>query len=103
MEQEGAEAKATTEAHQWTVATLAQGVTGFCLGFQCLTESSHPQTLRRTDSLPGLGVLDRQAQTGLEAYVPQELLQTVRQALLIERLTGTDPRLLLIPYQLEIK
>ena len=44
-----------------------------------------------------------QAQTGLEAYVPQELLQTVRQALLIERLTGTDPRLLLIPYQLEIK
>ncbi|MBR9801035.1 signal peptide peptidase SppA [bacterium] len=44
-----------------------------------------------------------QTQTGLEAYVPQELLQTVKQALLIERLTGTDPRLLLIPYQLEIK
>jgi len=44
-----------------------------------------------------------QAATGLEAYAPQELLQTLRQAMMIERLSANDPRLLLMPFELQIK
>ena len=45
-------------------------------------------------------------QTLIESFqnvLPEEILQTVRQALLVEKLTAADPRLLILPFQLKMK